>query len=73
MTIKGLSAKLIAKNAKKAEIEIEGQKLSVPEEFIPVDLKMGDSLKLYFLDSKSGSLQEKKLAEAILGEILNGS
>ncbi|MEK7142584.1 MAG: hypothetical protein AAB785_00045 [Patescibacteria group bacterium] len=72
MTIKGLSAKLIAKNGKRAEIEIEGQKILIPEEFIPASLKIGENLKLFLLDSESGIIQEKKLAKMILEEILNG-
>ena len=72
MTIKGLQAKLIAKNGKKAEIEIEGQKILIPEEFIPATLKVDENLKLFLLDSESGIFQEKKLAKMILEEILHG-
>ncbi len=54
------------------EIEIEGQKLTVPSELLPANLEVGSLLNLYFTYSQDGILQEKKLAKAILEEILNG-
>jgi hypothetical protein len=72
MTIKGLEAKVIAKNSKIAEIEIEGQKITLPSEYLPASVEIGESLNLYLTNSQEGILQEKKLAKAILEEILNG-
>ena len=77
MTIKGLEAKLVGRKGKIAEIEIEGpagasQKVSVPAEILPANSEVGQTLNLYFMNSQEGTLQEKKLAKAILEEILNG-
>ncbi len=77
MTIKGLEVKVIAKKGKLAEIEIEGpegasQKISVPQDFLPANFEVGQIFSLYFMNSQEGTLQEKKLAKAILEEILNG-
>lgn len=72
MTINGLEAKLLAKNGKIAEIEIEGQKVNINSEFLPQTLKVGESANLYFMSSKEAGADEKKLAKAILEEILNG-
>jgi hypothetical protein len=77
MTIKGLEAKLVAKKGKLAEIEIEGpegvkQKITVPAEYLPASIEIGGHLNLYLTNSQEGTLQEKKLAKAILEEILNG-
>ncbi len=72
MTIKGLEAKVLAKNGKIAEIEIDGQKINIPREYLPSSLCVGESTSLIFMSSKDASLEEKKLAKAILEEILNG-
>lgn len=72
MTIKGLEAKIIAKKGKMAEIEIEGQKIAVPSEYLPLSAEIGSSLNLYLMNSQEGTVQEKKLAKEILDEILNG-
>lgn len=77
MTIKGLQAKVLAKNNKIAEIEIEGpegakQKISLAVEYLPANIDVGGTISLFFMDSANSSLEEKKLAKAILEEILNG-
>ena len=72
MTIKGLEAKLMAKKGKTAEIEIEGQKIAIPTEYLPASIEVGGNINLYLTNSQEGTLQEKKLAKAILEEILNG-
>ena len=72
MTIKGLEVKLVAKKDKIAEIEIGEQKITIPSEYLPSSVPVGSSLNLYFTQSQEGPLQEKKLAKAILEEILNG-
>lgn len=72
MTIKGLEAKIIAKKGKNTEIEIEGQRIAVPSEYLPASFEVGSSLNLYLMNSQEGTLQEKKLAKEILSEILNG-
>jgi hypothetical protein len=77
MTIKGLEAKLVSRKGKTAEIEIEGpegvnQKIIVPAEYLPASTEVGANVNLYLTNSHEGTLQEKKLATAILEEILNG-
>lgn len=72
MTIKGLEAKVLAKKGKITEIEVEGQKIDVPQDVLPANFAVGDTINLYFTSSREGILQEKKLAKAILEEILNG-
>lgn len=72
MTIKGLGAKLVGRKGKIAEIEIEGQKVSIPAEILPAHSEVGQTLNLYLMNSQEGTLQEKKLAKEILSEILNG-
>lgn len=67
-----MEAKVIAKKGKLVEIEIEGQKITIPQDFLPAELEVGKPLSLYFTNSQEGILQEKKLAKAILEEILNG-
>ncbi|MGA2667100.1 MAG: hypothetical protein ABSE91_03405 [Patescibacteria group bacterium] len=73
MTIHGIECKVISRQGKSAEVEIEGQKITVPAEFIPESVKAGRELKLYFLDSDEAAGQEKKLAKSILEQILNGN
>lgn len=72
MTINSLSCKIIDKKGKKAEIEIEGQVIGLPSEFLPVSAKVGDEISIRFLTTIEGRVQEKELAQAILTEILNG-
>lgn len=78
MTIKGLQVKVLAKNNKIAQIEIEGpengqkQKLEIPSMYLPGNIEIGQDLSLYLMDSNNANLEEKKLAKAILEEILNG-
>jgi len=72
MTTNGLKAKIIEKKGKRVKIEVEGQPLEVPADFLPAEIKEGQELKLFFLSSEQASIQEKKLAKFILEEILNG-
>lgn len=72
MTINGLSCKLIEKKGKKAEIEIEGQKIIISSEYLPASVKSGENLQLCFYSEHSAKMKEKELARAILDEILNG-
>lgn len=72
MTIKGLEVKLVGRKGKVTEIEIEGQKITVPSEYLPASAEIGSYLNLYLMNSQEGTLQEKKLAKSILEEILNG-
>lgn len=71
MTIKGLEAKIVAKKGKITEIEIEGQIVSVPTESLP-RVNVSESVVLHFLGDEESTSSEKKLAKAILEEILNG-
>lgn len=72
MTINGISCKLIEKKGKRAEIEIDGQKIFIPSENLPAQVKSGENLQLYFSSEHSAKMKEKELARAILEEILNG-
>ena len=72
MTINGLIAKIIAKEGKIAQIEVEGQNLKIASEYLPANAQIGETVNLYFLDSKDSTNHEKKLAKEILNEILNG-
>ena len=72
MTIQNLSCKLIQRSGKKAEIEIEGQSLIIPSEYISNVIKAGEELSLCFLTSKDARMKEENLAKLILEEILNG-
>lgn len=72
MTIQGIECKILVRQGKRAEIEIEGQKLLIPSDFIPSDACSGQTLKLFFLNSDEANLEEKKMAKAILEHILNG-
>lgn len=72
MTIQNLSCKLIQKSGKKAEIEIEGQSLTVPSEYLPSTVTPGEELSLCFLSSKDAKIKEDSMAKLILEEILNG-
>lgn len=72
MNINGLGAKIVAKKGKMTEIEIEGQKINVPQDFLPANIAPGEEISLYFTSAGDGILQEKKLAKVILEEILNG-
>jgi len=72
MTIKGLEAKIVAKNSKIAEIEIEGQKIKIPKEYLPANIEVGKVVHLHFMNCENSTSQEKKLAKEILNEILNG-
>ena len=71
MTIKGLEAKVLAKKGKITDIEIEGQTLTVPTDSLP-KVEVGENIVLHFLVASESSSHEKKLAKAILEEILNG-
>lgn len=71
MTINGLDCKLIEKRGKKAEIEIEGQRILVPTDYLPLSVSVGENLQLCFLSEKDAKIKEKELAKAILEEILN--
>lgn len=72
MTINGLLCKLLAKKGKKAEIEIEGQKIAISVEHLPCNISPGNSFRLYFLSEKESVDHQKELAQKILEEILNG-
>lgn len=72
MTINGLEAKIIAKKGKMTEIEIGGQKINISQDFLPANIAVGEEVNFYIANSGDGVLQEKKLAKAILEEILNG-
>jgi len=72
MNINGIDCKIIKKEGKIAEVEIEGQLVSVPSELLPPSAKVGETVKLYFFAASDGELLEKKIAKHILEEILNG-
>lgn len=72
MLINGLSCKLISRKGHQAEIEIEGQKIVIPSEYLPSSISDGENCQLYFTSEEEGKTKEKKLARAILEEILNG-
>jgi len=67
-----LSCKLIAKRGKKAEIEIEGQNLTIPIDSLPASIDEGEIIELYFSTVKDAKMKEETLARLILEEILNG-
>ncbi|MEI6040017.1 MAG: hypothetical protein WCP93_01555 [Candidatus Berkelbacteria bacterium] len=72
MTIQTLICKLIEKKGKKSEIEIEGQKIEVPSEYLPDSIKVGEEMRLCFLSEKDARMKEENMAKTILEEILNG-
>lgn len=72
MTIQSITCKLIEKKGKRAEIEIEGQKIIISSEYLPLAVKNGENLQLCFSSEHSAKMKEKELARAILEEILNG-
>lgn len=72
MTINSISCKLIEKKGKSAEIEIDGQKITVPTENLPSGVKVGENFELCFVSHESAQMKENVLARAILEEILNG-
>jgi hypothetical protein len=72
MTIQGIDCKIVNRLGKRAEIEVEGQKITIPSDFVPNDAGTGATLKLFFLNSGEANLEEKKMAKAILEHILNG-
>ncbi len=73
MTISGIECKVLKKIGKKAEIDVEGQTITISGEYLPKSLIEGQALKLYFLLPEEAALQEKKLAKSILEQILNGN
>ena len=72
MNIKGIDCKILKKEGKKAEVEIEGQPVSVSNELLPISSKTGETIRLYFFAASEGQIEEKKIAKHILNEILNG-
>jgi hypothetical protein len=72
MTIQGTTCKLIEKKGKKAEIEIDGQRLLIGLDNLPEDCQENDQFHLYFLNPSAAKIKEKELARAILEQILNG-
>ena len=73
MNINGLDCKIIKKEGKKAEVEINGQPVSISAELLPAKAKAGEIARLYFFAASDGELLEKKIAKHILEEILNGN
>ena len=72
MTINGLICKLIERKGKKAEVEIEDQRIVLSSQNLPASVKDGENLKLYFFASEEAKIKERGLAKSILEEILNG-
>jgi len=72
MTINSLSCKIVYKVGKKAEVEIGNQVISIPSDFLPKTSTEGDVISCYFLNHNDNEISEKKLAQLILEEILNG-
>jgi len=72
MTIQNIPCKLIEKRGKESEIEIEGQKLVVPSEYLPTSVLVGEEVYFCFLNAKDAKVKEEDLAKLILNEILNG-
>ena len=66
-----LDCKILAKSGDRAEVEIASQKLAVPVKYLPSSSQVGDTF-LIFLFKKDEGLTDKKMAKAILEEILNG-
>jgi len=73
MTIKGLTAKIVEKKGKITQIEIEGQALCVPTEFLPEKVVAQDEVKIYFSTAADATVSEKQLAKSILEQIMNGN
>ncbi len=67
-----INCKILEKKGKKVEVEIEGQKVIVPQDIIPNTLSKDKTLKIIFLNSSESVITEKILAKTILEEILNG-
>jgi len=72
MTIQNIPCKLIKRMGKKAEIEIDGQIVTISSDHLPVATGDGDELSLCFLTQKEAKIKEENLAKLILEEILNG-
>ena len=72
MAINSITCKLIEKKGKRAEVEIDGQKIFIGSENLSANIKNGDNLELCFSDAETAKMKEKELAKAILEEILNG-
>ncbi len=73
MNINGIDCKILKKEGKKATIEIEGQELIVENELLPLNIGVGESIKLHFLKNTEADGAQKKIAQSILEEILNGN
>jgi hypothetical protein len=69
MTINGLSCKYLEKKGKKAELEIEGQKIVISADYLPTDINPGQEIHLRFFSSNGSDEEAKRLAKAILEEI----
>ncbi len=72
MTIQSIPVKLIERKGKRVELEIEGQKLDLPSEYLPDSIQAGEIAQLCFLTAKDAKIKEDNLAKLILEEILNG-
>ena len=73
MTIKGLTAKIVENKGKMAKVEIAGQFLEVPREYLPKSCGLGETFKAYFQVETEAVVSERQLAKNILEEILNGN
>lgn len=72
MDIHGINCKILTKNGKNAEIEISGQRINISTESLPKTAQVGDVISLYFLKNNDDELTDKKLAQLILEEIMDG-
>lgn len=63
-----LVCRLLKKDGLKAEIDIDGQTLTLSSKYLPKDCAINDQFQLYFLSNSV----DKDIAQSILEEILNG-
>ena len=66
-----LTCKIIKKEGETAEVEINGQALTVPAATLPDSAPVGTFYNI-FLINPDEAIADKKLAKTILEEILNG-
>lgn len=67
-----LNVKIGAKTGDLFEVEIEGNKLTLPISSFPSGAKEKDQFQLYLHSNKYPTIDDKQLAKTILEEVLNG-
>lgn len=67
-----LICQIIEVKGDKVQVEVEEQVITVSKKYFPEHLTEKDQFQLFIFNPKYPSLNENKLAKAILEEILNG-